>query len=386
MAWVQVDPGKPHWFRMSMMDDGTVVEAEVKARLADTNDGHEALWWDATSVFAFFKKYGSRGELKNWWRSRHSDIALAMERCGLLMAQHIREPRQKKCTSVKSEELNNEFWSVLHWSTECLIIMLLHIQAHAKVVNERCTARRLGIMLFSRLLGRNADTDPRICHFPMFDASRCKTRAGAGNMCEHLGRICRHFEVEDEHSESQPQIRVWRALVEAEIQQQHCGVAIDWIAAVLSTMADLFSTSATVAYTTDPLKAELAQPSAAASSDDNGKKRKRVDNDYRVAASFSVVRKGQSRSSRIFLRNHGIDPSLAKRWDETNMTKYLSATWECFATAQTISIALDGSRLGQPAEYTEILVACEPHSGQTAWIAPQVITIIIPWLVCVRRA
>ena len=54
------------------------------------------------------------------------------------------------------------------------------------------------------------------------------------------------------------------------------------------------------------------------------------------------------------------------------MTWYTAAAIEAFACANDVSLAMDGARLGQPAEETLLMVAYTLSSGKGAHPPPQV--------------
>ena len=86
-----------------------------------------------------------------------------------------------------------------------------------------------------------------------------------------------------------------------------------------------------------------------------------------------MVLDGRADQTRDGARLVGIGGSTASKWDEKEALKYQAACWKlCEQAGCSLSVALDGKRLGQPAEETEVFAA---------WVWPQEVAFWLPPMV-----
>ena len=122
-----------------------------------------------------------------------------------------------------------------------------------------------------------------------------------------------------------------------------------------------------LAYTTDPLEAAK----------EKGNKRQRpVDTDLKTAITYEAMKKKRAASPGLFLQATNISSaSNSYRWSEELLGQYQSY---CKALAQTkysFTVVADAKRIGNPAEQTEVMVACllgQDHVGHGVILPPQV--------------
>lgn len=356
-----------HWADVS----GETYEYEVKCRMVLGDSGCQAaqVWWDFPGIHhQLCKTLETKPAANKWWRNRRDDVALCLEGAGFSMEDSIRRPRHAAETSRPTGAplpAGAHAWSTLHLSTECLLLALRHFALRSRYHHDQKVCKRFLIAWVLRFVPAETCATHVFTSPPGLQAAVCVQRAGDSSMCSHIAKIFAHMRGGGNHDTSPPQVRVARGWLEAGSLAPECGISAEWSKVVLGIFVEAVKgTIPDVSYTKNPLEATLAQPGSMG-------KRRRVDADFRMAVVHQVVHSGQSRSSRIYLKNRALDADLSKRWDEQFLCKYLSATWGAFAPASTISLALDGSRLGQPAEGTEVIAAFTPASGHAAWIAPQ---------------
>jgi hypothetical protein len=85
---------------------------------------------------------------------------------------------------------------------------------------------------------------------------------------------------------------------------------------------------------------------------------------------------GKCRSENIssgkYASSHGCGAARsATTWEHSEACFQLSANYSSFQQSQCIGIALDGKKLGNPAEDTEAFGACDPDSGFACWLPLQ---------------
>lgn len=87
-------------------------------------------------------------------------------------------------------------------------------------------------------------------------------------------------------------------------------------------------------------------------------KRRRIDEDFRLTVVADVARQGRAANAVGFLR--AVDkcsPKNAQPWSEQFLLEYEAAGWLAGARSSTVCCCFDASRIGNPAENTEIFGA-----------------------------
>lgn len=137
---------------------------------------------------------------------------------------------------------------------------------------------------------------------------------------------------------------------------------------VASVVASMDAGAPTKAYTTDPRRSHEDDGDAGRRT-----KRHRVDEDYKTAIVALAVQKGSARTPRAVIVADGkACADNVGTWDKNHMLLLQSSSWLAFSRAQHISVAGDASRLGNPAEETQVNLACNLETGVACWLPPQV--------------
>jgi hypothetical protein len=71
-------------------------------------------------------------------------------------------------------------------------------------------------------------------------------------------------------------------------------------------------------------------------------------------------------------RHNGVATSTASSFDRRGLVAYMLAAPGHFEGVRHLCITTDGSRVGQPAEETNVYAAWSPDCSRSAWLAPQV--------------
>ena len=85
---------------------------------------------------------------------------------------------------------------------------------------------------------------------------------------------------------------------------------------------------------------------------------RRVDEDLKRASIFEMVMDSRADNGRDALRLVGVAKvATAATWDERELLCYQAACWQACSSLRAISVSLDGKRVGQPAEETDVFAA-----------------------------
>ena len=105
----------------------------------------------------------------------------------------------------------------------------------------------------------------------------------------------------------------------------------------------------------------------------DGQKKRRIDEDLRQAMAIQMVSEKRASSAASMARALGqVSPSLGQAWEKEAMKQYLMNGWSCFRHLNTLSICMDGSRLGCPAEETVTYLCFCPAVNVSMWLPSQV--------------
>jgi hypothetical protein len=101
-------------------------------------------------------------------------------------------------------------------------------------------------------------------------------------------------------------------------------------------------------------------------------KRRRVDEDLKFSVTTAMLQDGRATSTAVAARGLGLGRA-SKKWDNAESLRYQAACWRIAAErVQALCVALDGKRLGQPAEETEV-IACWLYPQDVACWAPPMV-------------
>jgi hypothetical protein len=105
----------------------------------------------------------------------------------------------------------------------------------------------------------------------------------------------------------------------------------------------------------------------------DGQKRRRIDEDLRQAMTMQMVSDGRAASAASMARAMGqVTPSRGPAWEKEAMMQYLVNGWSRFRHLSTLSICMDGSRMGCPAEETVTYLCFCPAVNASMWLPSQV--------------
>lgn len=104
-----------------------------------------------------------------------------------------------------------------------------------------------------------------------------------------------------------------------------------------------------------------------------GTKRRRVDEDLKMAASLNVSRSGAASSSSAWGRATGAAVcSTTQRWGESYLANMRAASLLSFANSERLYLAFDCGRFGNPGEETLVLTIWDGALQRATWLPIQV--------------
>ena len=195
----------------------------------------------------------------------------------------------------------------------------------------------------------------------------CVKGQPASNSCPHMMAVRK-----DGFRDEDPVWALVRLSQHLFSQRSECNIMKECLQNVCRETAALIDPNVEQSsYTLDPTKADEYKES--------GKKRRRIDEDYKRAATSTVIQTGRASSSSTFLRADGVvEGKRAAEWEEKELLHEQAAMWIAVQTqpVDVVVIAADAGRFGQPAEDT-LVSACEVWGAQgnsfAAWLPPQVL-------------
>jgi hypothetical protein len=164
-----------------------------------------------------------------------------------------------------------------------------------------------------------------------------------------------------------PQVRVAEYLCAVFAETGHCHAArrvIEETISKLGQIVDVFA--ATASFTSDPRKAACLDYGM-------GRKRRRVDEDFKKMAVEACVGKTGTTSRSILRHGDELHVSAGARWEVNDLLERQSANWLMFEGARSVSVIMDGSRVGSPASELEVAFAWNQDAASGAWLPPQVV-------------
>lgn len=102
------------------------------------------------------------------------------------------------------------------------------------------------------------------------------------------------------------------------------------------------------------------------------KRRRRIDEDWKIAIVDKMVQSKRAKTGAQVLRVGGeIAPGVATRWEKDIMLPYQTAGWRSFSETTALGIASDAARLGDPPEETVMYFFWEPGNDCGLVAPPQ---------------
>lgn len=191
--------------------------------------------------------------------------------------------------------------------------------------------------------------------------SGCCDEGDSHSLCRHLLDIAPKLAVlaGEASSEAQRSSHCMHSLL---IAKGHCKSVASWLPAELARVAALLDEHVGKdGCSVDPLKCSHTYG-----------KRKRIDEDFKRAVSVKVVQKGMAASGAQWARaQEDLHVDAARRFDNQSLREEQAAGMLNMANGRIFSLAMDGSRLGEPAkEHFVSLLWCH-DTGKSVWLAPQ---------------
>ena len=333
------------------------------------HDGDKA-WWEFRRVADSMDLVGGKYYLDEWIRKHKKQLVAFWGRFGLGEAEAFL-PSQKahaqKARSASSKVLDTA--SAGSHKVPCLstpgLLVFLHFIGTASKAN---VLKAKSATLWDIFLTRSMM--PEFCNrmleapLPARWSASCGM-SGAGHACVHytacVGAACGG----SLPSQQSLATLLWQLLSVG----SGCGACKGYAGELLQLMASHVDASlSTTAYTSDPLVAP-ALPTF--------RERKRpIDEDFKRSVSAKVVAEGRAASGSQFLKATGTcSRKNASRWNDEGLLEHQAASWVAAApqTLESVIVALDAKRMGNPAENVEVMAACVTASSGSfvSWLPPQ---------------
>lgn len=190
---------------------------------------------------------------------------------------------------------------------------------------------------------------------------------GAANgVCEHIrsfgGDLKKFFGggVSQNRRWYEDLVKVFVALRQA---QWVCGAAARWKREVAIVIAEAIDEAVADRPCSDPLDIKHLRAKS---------KKRRTDIDFEMAVVRRLQVESRASSSASFARaRNDISDKTATCFDEASLRWHISSGWMSFVSCQRFALAFDASRLGEPAEETEVYALWSPCNGKAIYLAPQ---------------
>lgn len=362
------DAVEPHYIRIHDVDEsGASLDEEWKCWLHS-----ERGVWELRRVIASAKGALPQKFLLHEWVKQHKGKLIAyFKSAGLsfsgnlipsrkAFAAQCQESRRVQKEPPEQPVFLHEEWAI---TTCALIVLLVFLAQMGKSRLDKHRSDRLLKAFLAKLLPPQEALQQVRCD--EVDLNRCSDRVPHAKHCEHLapllGRIAARKAAAPQHLVCD--------LVVGLFQEQQCCVSAHKLLCTLvvrvGVVVDQQVPSAS--WTTDATETQLLDTSLP-----DKKRRRRIDEDFKHAVATKVVASGRAGTSAAFLRSKGATSStVSASWEERVVLEAQASSWASFASAPTVSIAIDGSRVGQPAQEMEVCFAWDPARGIGSWCPPQ---------------
>ena len=194
---------------------------------------------------------------------------------------------------------------------------------------------------------------------------RCAVASASTQQCPHMVAV-----MQDGFNDTDRHLALVRLLQHLYKGRDTCPILKETLQSVCRLVAaEVDASVQTVAYTLDPTKADGYEEA--------GKKRRRIDADYKRATTSTVLESGRASSSSSFLRADAVvEGKRASEWEEKELLRVQAAMWYAAGSRpiDVVVVSSDAGRFGQPAEDT-LVSACEvaaEESSFACWLPPQV--------------
>lgn len=305
----------------------------------------------------------------DWFRKRQESLHAAWALVGIGADDGLRGSSLKSqslrggMSYAPGEQEHDEF----HCTSACMVSTFLWLQQGAgTLVRRRRSEWFLQNFLALLLSSSSRGALEALCSPPPPPPAVCGAcpLSIEGRPCIHLAPILSHLQsqgvglavVGAGHLWS-----LWCVVAECAVVRSELERAVTIVAAAVD------HGSGDAAYTSDPRRAHDDDTDLARRT-----KRQKVDEDYKASVVGHSVSQGLSKTSRALLVADGkVCPDDIGRWDDDHLLTLQAAAWLSFARVEHLSLAGDASRLGNPAEETQVMLACNLESGRACWLPPQ---------------
>ena len=257
-------------------------------------------------------------------------------------------------------------WSV---TTEGLIVILMHAAGSARKADRRTGATNvLQAILAAGCTDEILSVGGMLTEVPGAIAAQCAIGAPAeGDVCEHVGPVV----VSLAQGDGRVQHRLAAALIKLHTLALNpvCPAAASVSRRILSAIHQCMKQVLPTQGHTDVRKAMVDDPVVMHSA-----KRRRVDEDLKdYIVKKAAGRDGCTHSSRSYVKITGVAAgSTATYWDTDFLLEHQQACWSTFSNATAVHVSLDSTRIGNPKEDTELVVAWDFASKKGCVLPPQV--------------
>jgi hypothetical protein len=355
-----------------LSEDGESLEGEVKAW--DHGNGH--VLWELRRILDGILGAASYGPLAEWLGDRKARFAPLFHMAGLHYDQDVIPSRRSAEARIDHYGLaecpgpaaQHEAYSLtsagLLVFVRCCIILL-------RPLLQRRQAKHFLLAIFAKLVPSDVLADHGNWQPTPEEVEQCDVRPQGQQYCAHMAPLMCQVGACLGTCPQHAMAEFWCGLGSL---SGRCMCARQLDKRCVQLLSAMVAQSAPeVAYTRDPTKAVQLDAGA-------GRKRRRVDEDYKAAVISKGLAEGTgSLSSSQFLASQGeMNGRNAARWAGQAAKEYQAAAWLSFSGVQALHYMVDGSRVGQPAREYEVGFAWSPGFGPRphpvgAWLPPQVI-------------
>ena len=340
--------------------DGVAADISWKAWAPD-QQGVSSLKWDMVRV-ALSLQVGGPGRLPfyKWWQQKRPSVSAMWEEMGVAQSEFVPSSR----TSAEEDAKD-----VPTLSSKALVYFLLHCMTTSRRTEDRSLA-------FATCFGWVGQCIPaeelqiQTWIEEVFSKPgkwrACAVGQPSKGLCPHMLSVR-----EDGFQEPDRHLALVRLLRYLCGERRTCPILKECLQNVSRQFVAVLDVHVeAAAYTHDPTKADGYEEA--------GKKRRRIDGDYKRAVTSTVIETGRASSSSTFLRADGVVAGKrAAEWEEKELLKKQAALWfaTSSATVDVVVVSSDAGRFGEPAEET-LVSACEVWTSEgrhfAAWLPPQV--------------
>jgi len=321
-----------------------------------------AVYWEARMVFGCYNN-GTRKdmELHKWIKKLEPSLNGLLAAWGVVY-NHAVKPSFKAAAYRSEEEVldphvRNE-WTMSTIGVLALLV-LWSTTSHSRAKRVRASAMLSAWM--SRLLEPSLCTTSAFLRHVRSHASSCQQGLVTEGVCTHLVDCCKGCVGADQR-------QVWNSAADIAASWYGLGAHCKAASACLSAVAQVWSGSMDQRLGTLGLASDVTKETPM-----QGPKRKlRVDEDLRHHYSQGSVRSKRVHSgAQLAKATADVAVETARRWDDQTLLQYRAAAWATFEEGNIVSIASDGSRIGDPAEETIVFIAWDAKSDRAVFLPPQ---------------